>query len=92
VPAPGALLYTPEWQACRAGCAAGEPGCYTRVKHFYVTGAAPSAADGGVGAAGGGARPADGSEGPTARGQQGGAEAAPRPRWRLPAPSSRRGA
>ncbi|KAF8063107.1 CPI1 [Scenedesmus sp. PABB004] len=36
VAAPGPLLYSPEWHACRAGCSPGAPGCYTRREHTYA--------------------------------------------------------
>jgi len=34
--APGPLLYSPEWHACRSSCTARMPGCYVRRDHYYM--------------------------------------------------------
>lgn len=36
VPAPGPLMYSPEWHACRATCTPDMPGCYSRREHYYL--------------------------------------------------------
>jgi len=81
ISAPGGLLYTADWQACRAHCNAEEAGCYTRARHFYVGGGVKHH-HACVGRAAGG---------PTAAAADavaavGGDSSEPGPRWRLPAP------
>jgi hypothetical protein len=36
VDAPGPLMYSPEWLACRSSCTAQMPGCYVRREHYYT--------------------------------------------------------